>query len=63
MAFWIQDIRDDLGITVMMIEHDMGLVNMVSNRVLALDRGQVLAVGKPAEIMENPRVINAYLGG
>ncbi|CAG0949195.1 MAG: ABC transporter ATP-binding protein [Rhizobiaceae bacterium] len=63
LAFWIQDIRDDLGITVMMIEHDMGLVNMVSNRVLALDRGQVLAVGKPAEIMENPRVINAYLGG
>ena len=63
LAFWIQDIRDDLGITVVMIEHDMGLVNMVSNRVLALDRGQVLAVGKPAEIMENPRVINAYLGG
>lgn len=63
MAFWIQDIRDDLGITVMMIEHDMGLVNRISNRVLALDRGQVLAVGTPAEIMENPRVISAYLGG
>ena len=62
MAYWIKDIRTDLGITVLMVEHDMTLVNRVSDRVLALNYGRVLAVGKPAEVQSHPDVIAAYLG-
>ena len=45
MAFWIQDIRTLLGITVLMVEHDMSLVGAVSDRVLALNYGRVVACG------------------
>jgi len=62
MAFWIQDIRDDLGITVLMVEHDMGLVSKVSDRVLAMNQGEVLALGTPREVQNHPGVIEAYLG-
>ena len=62
MAFWIHDIRNELGITVLMVEHDMTLVNRVSDRVLALNYGRVLALGTPAEIQRHPDVIAAYLG-
>jgi branched-chain amino acid transport system ATP-binding protein len=62
MAFWIQDIRDDLGITVLMVEHDMALVSRVSDRVLAMNQGQVLALGSPAEVQAHPGVVEAYLG-
>ena len=62
MSYWIRDIRDDLGITVLMIEHDMGLVNLVSDRVMALERGAVLAIGSATQIMNDARVIEAYLG-
>ena len=48
MAFWIEDIRDDLGISVLMIEHDMSLVSKVFDRVLAMNQGEVLAVGTRA---------------
>ena len=62
MAFWIQDIRDRLGITVLMVEHDMALVSRVSDRVLAVAEGRPLAVGTPAEVQAHPDVVTAYLG-
>ena len=62
MAFWIQDIRDELGITVLMVEHDMSLVSRVSDRVLAMAQGQVLAMGTPREVQSDAAVIEAYLG-
>jgi branched-chain amino acid transport system ATP-binding protein len=62
MAFWINDIRTELRITVLMVEHDMTLVNRVSDRVLALNYGRVIALGTPAEIQRAPDVIAAYLG-
>ena len=63
MAFWIQDIRELLGITVLMVEHDMRLVSAVSDRVLALDYGRPIATGTAAEVQAHPDVIRAYLGG
>ena len=63
MAWWIRDIKDELGITVLMVEHDMNLVARVSDRVLALNYGQVLTSGAPAEVQRHPDVVEAYLGG
>ena len=63
MAFWIQDIRNVLGITVLMVEHDMSLVTAVSERVLALNYGRPIALGTAREVQEHPEVIKAYLGG
>jgi branched-chain amino acid transport system ATP-binding protein len=63
MAFWIEDIRNLLGITVLMVEHDMGLVSAVSDRVLALNYGRAIAVGTAREVQDHPEVIKAYLGG
>jgi len=62
MAFWIQDIKHELGITVLMVEHDMTLVSKVSDRVLAMNQGEVLAMGSPREVQNHPGVIEAYLG-
>lgn len=62
MAFWIEDIQKQMGITVLMVEHDMGLVSAVSDRVLALSDGKELATGTPSEVQSHPAVIEAYLG-
>jgi len=62
LTFWIEDIKEDLGVTILMIEHDMSLVTSVSDRVLAMNAGRVLALGSSSEIQANPDVIAAYLG-
>ena len=62
MSFWIRDIKNDLGITVLMVEHDMSLVRRVSDRVLALNYGRVLASGTSDEVQRHPDVVAAYLG-
>ena len=62
MVWWIDDIRREMGITVLMVEHDMSLVSKVSDRVLAMNQGEVLALGAPAEVQAHPGVVEAYLG-
>ena len=63
LAFWIDDIQKDLGITVIMVEHDMSLVSEAADRVLCMNLGQVLALGTPQQVQGDPAVIAAYLGG
>ncbi|WP_319824634.1 ABC transporter ATP-binding protein [Thalassovita sp.] len=62
VAFWVEDMRRDMGLTVLMVEHDMKLVNQVSDRVLAVANGQPLAMGTPAQVQADPQVQAAYLG-
>jgi branched-chain amino acid transport system ATP-binding protein len=62
MARFILDIREDLGIPMILVEHDMGLVMDLADRVLVVDFGVPVACGTPKEVQENPDVIRAYLG-
>jgi branched-chain amino acid transport system ATP-binding protein len=62
LAFWIDDIRSELGITVVMVEHDMSLVSAVADRVICMAQGKLLAQGTAAEVQSHPAVISAYLG-
>jgi branched-chain amino acid transport system ATP-binding protein len=62
VSFWLEDIKHDLGVTLVMVEHDMNLVGRVADRVMAINDGRLLAIGTPAEIRNNAEVQRAYLG-
>ena len=62
MARFILDIRAELGVAMIMVEHDMGLVMDLADRVLVVDFGKPIAVGTPADVQRHPDVVRAYLG-
>ncbi|MCK5835893.1 MAG: ABC transporter ATP-binding protein [Desulfobacula sp.] len=62
MIFWVKDIQDDLGITILLIEHDMKMVMDISSRVLAINFGRPVTLGTPEQVQQNPEVLKAYIG-
>jgi len=62
MIFWVKDIQDELGITILLIEHDMTMVMDISDRILVLNFGSPITEGNPDEVQTHPEVLKAYLG-
>lgn len=62
LIFWIKDIQDELGITILLIEHDMKMVMDISDRILAINFGRVIGEGTSKEVQKNPEVLKVYLG-
>jgi len=62
LIIWIRDIREDFGITIVLVEHDMSLIMDISDTILALNCGKKIAEGRPEQIQSHPEVLKAYLG-
>jgi branched-chain amino acid transport system ATP-binding protein len=62
MIFWIKDIQDALGVTILLIEHDMKMVMDISERILVINFGRMIVEGTPEEVQKHPEVLKAYLG-
>jgi branched-chain amino acid transport system ATP-binding protein len=62
LIFWIKDIQDELGITILLIEHDMRMVMDISDRILAINFGKPIIEGNTEEVQNDPEVLKAYLG-
>ncbi|MGV7223021.1 MAG: ABC transporter ATP-binding protein [Nitrospinales bacterium] len=62
MIYWIKDIQDDLGISILLIEHDMKMVMDISDRVLAINFGKSVTQGPPQQVQQNQEVLKAYIG-
>jgi branched-chain amino acid transport system ATP-binding protein len=62
LIFWIKDIQDELGVTILLIEHDMKMVMDISDRILAINFGKFITEGIPEQVQKHPEVLKAYLG-
>lgn len=62
MIFWIKDVQSDLGISILLIEHDMKMVMDISDRVLAINFGKQVTLGTPDQVQQNKEVLKAYIG-
>ncbi|UCF72840.1 MAG: ABC transporter ATP-binding protein [Deltaproteobacteria bacterium] len=62
LTFWVKDIQEELGVTILLIEHNMQLVRDISDRVLAINFGRPIGEGIPEEVQNDPEVLKAYLG-
>jgi branched-chain amino acid transport system ATP-binding protein len=62
LSFWMSDIKEELGITILLVEHNVRFVQQISDRVLALNFGEVITQGSPKEVLNHPEVMKAYLG-
>jgi len=62
LVFWVKDIQDELGVTILLIEHDMKMVMDISDTILAINFGKPITEGRPEEVQKHPEVLKAYLG-